>query len=186
MRRSSGFSLLEAAVVLGVVGSVVAGIWAVSASTRASMQANALHQQTLSLVKNVRDYYAGRALPPAASAGDITATLRTGSILPEEMCPANCVDGTITNVYNSYGGVVEVRLNDATDPVTTFNVIYTGVPEKGCIQLGMMLSARSSDVGLTSYDVAGPRTTFPLSLSTLSADCASTGNIVDIIFRIRN
>lgn len=184
MRKSSGFSLLEAAIVLGVVGSVVAGIWTISASTRASMQANALHQQTLNLIKNVRDYYAGRALPTATA--DITSTLRTGSVFPEEMCPANCVSGTITTVYNSYGGTATVAVPNLTAPINQFDVTYTTVSQKGCIQLGMMLSARSSDVGLISFNAGTARTTFPLSLSTLTGDCATDSETVTVSFRIRN
>ncbi len=184
MDRRRGFSLIEAAIVLGLVGLVVGGIWAVAATTRASMQANQLHQQTLNLAKSVRDYYAARALPSGSAA--LTATLRAAGRFPEEMCPANCVSGTITTIYNSYSGTTTVEIPSLTDPIINqFNVTYGSIDEKGCVQLGMMLSARSAENGLVSYDAGVSRTTFPIPLATIQGDCAATGNTIVIGFKIR-
>lgn len=183
MKRRRGFSLVEAAVVLGIVGLVVGGIWAVASTTRASMQANQLHQQTLNLAKSVRDYYAARALPSGSAA--LTTTLRTLGRFPEEMCPATCVSGTITTVYNAYGGTTTVAIPALTAPINQFNVTYGSIDEKGCIQLGMMLSARSAENGLVSYDAGTTRTTFPIPLATIQGDCAATGNTIVVALKIR-
>lgn len=189
-RCKKGFSLIETAIVLGLVGMVVGGIWVAMASTRASAQANQLQQQTLNLVKSVRDYYAARALP---AAGDITSTLRTGGRFPEEMCPANCVSGTgSTTIRNAYGGVTTVEIPNVTTYPNQFTVRYTAVDEKGCVQLGMSLSARSAEVGLTGYSIstegsASPEyTTFPTPLATIQSDCRATNNVLDLYLKIRN
>lgn len=184
MRKRRGFSLTEAAIVLGIVGTVMGGIWAVAAATRASVQANQLHQQTLNLTKQVRDYYSARALPSASAA--MTTTFRSAGVFPEDMCPANCVSGTITTIYNSYGGTTTVAIPAGSAPINQFTVTYDTIPEKGCVQLAMMLSARSSEVGLVSYNAGTSRTTFPIPLATIQGDCATTGNTIVLTFKIRS
>ena len=183
-RRKRGFSLLEAAVVLGVVGLVIGGIWGVAASVRASMQANQLHQQTLNLVSSIRDYYANRPLP--AAAGAITTTLQTKGRFPEEMCPANCVAASIPGIIirNAYGGTTNVTIPNPATYSNQFYIIYTSVPQKGCMELGMKLSARAPEIGLVSFAAGGgARTTFPIPLTTLKSDCP--GNSITLYFKIR-
>ncbi len=176
---------MEAAVVLGVVGLVIGGIWGVASSVRASMQANQLHQQTLNLVSNVRDYYANRPLPSVMA--DITNTLRTKGRFPEEMCPANCVASTgapSNAVYNAYGGRAYVSIPSLVTRPNQFYIIHNSVTQKGCMELGMKLSAIAPEIGLVSFVAGGgTRTTFPIPLATLKGDCP--GNSIILYFKIR-
>jgi type II secretory pathway pseudopilin PulG len=185
-RRKRGFSLLEAAVVLGVVGLVIGGIWGVASSVRASMQANQLHQQTLNLVSSIRDYYANRPLPSVTA--DMTDTLRTKGRFPEEMCPANCVaaisPSVLSYVRNAYGGTATVTIPNPATYSNQFYITYLSVDKKGCMELGMKLSARAPEIGLVSFAAAGgARTTFPIPLTTLKGDCP--GNSITLYFKIR-
>ncbi len=190
-REKNGFSLLEAAVVLGVVGLVIGGIWGVASSVRASMQSNHLHQQTLNLVSSIRDYYANRPLP--AAAGAITNTIGGKGRLPEEMCPADCVttlsSGGPYTVYNAYGGTTTVTIPAPATHSNQFYVTYASVGKKGCMELGMKLSARAPEIGLVSFSGSITRTTFPIPLATLQSDCTSnsSGGLVTVVvyFKIR-
>lgn len=186
MTRKKGFSILELAIVLGIVGVVIGGIWATASNARRNVQASRLEQQTQVLVDNIRTYYASRALPAAQIvAATFTATLRTAGIFPEEMCPANCVNGTITTVYNGYGGTVTAAIPNLTAPINVVDLTYTGVDETGCIQLGSKLSARSGEFGLTSYTVDSALTTFPIPLSSLDSECDAANNTVVLRFTLR-
>ncbi len=185
---------MESAVVLGVVGLVIGGIWGVASSVRASMQSNQLHQQTLNMLSSIRDYYANRPLPSSPATANITSTLRTKGRFPEEMCPANCVASTgapSNTVYNAYGGTTSVyTLNPATYPNQVY-ITYTSVDMKGCMELGMKLSARAPEVGLVSFraGTASQRTTFPIPLTTLKSDCTpisgSSAASIGMYFKIR-
>lgn len=190
--RQKGFSLIEAAIVLGLIGLVIGGIWVAAASARAGTQASQFQQQTLNLVKNVRDYYAAQALPAAAT---VTGTLAGKGIFPSDMCPANCVSAaaaaTPYTVRNAYGGSTAVVIPNVTTYPNQFTVTYQSIDEKGCVELAMRLSARSAEVGLVSYFVssnasASMRTTFPVPFATIQGDCAATGNTIDMNFKIRN
>lgn len=187
MRRTEkGFSLLELSIVLGVVGAVIAGVWSVAVSARQNAKATELQQQTLSLVDNIRNYYSVRALPGAAiAAATLTATLRTAGIFPETMCPANCVSGAITTIYNGYGGTVTAAIPAGTAPINLVDVTYTRLDEVGCIRLGSFLSARASEYGLVSYTVDSALTTFPIPLTSLDAQCDATNNTVVASFSLR-
>ncbi len=188
-RKSSGFSLIEASIVLGVIGMALGSIWVVTSSVRQSAKATSLQQQINLTVQNIRTYYAGRALPTGA-AGEITAstftdTLRDRSVFPEDMCNAACVAGG--DPVNVYGGAVLVNIVN-TSPFTTFNLNLDGVDKRGCIQAMMNLTARSAELGLTSIEANGgtARTSFPVGVSTAESDCSSEAdNELDLIFNIR-
>ena len=180
---------MESAVVLGVVGLVIGGIWGVASSVRASMQSNQLHQQTLNMVSSIRDYYANRPLPSAAA--QMTSILRTKGRFPEEMCPANCVSAASpqTKVYNAYGGTTTVTIPNPATYSNQFYITYGSVSQKGCMELGMKLSAIAPEIGLVSFYAGATRTTFPIPLATLKSDCTlnGSGGLVTIIvyFKIR-
>jgi prepilin-type N-terminal cleavage/methylation domain-containing protein len=188
MDKRRGFSMVELSIALGIIGVVVSGIWVVASNTQQNMMASRLEQQTMILVKNVRDYYATRTLPAAQIvAATLTSTLRTASVFPEEMCPANCVSGGVTTVYNAYGGTATVAIPNETAPINHMEIAYADVTEKGCIETAMRLSARSSELGLYSYKVgaAAAITSFPISLATADSNCAAS-NTLTITFNIRN
>jgi hypothetical protein len=181
-------SLVEISIVLGVIGAAIGGIWVVYSNSQQSLTSSRLYQQTVQTVKQVRDYYSGRALPSGAIAsGTFTNTLRTGGIFAEDMCPADCVAAGSATVYNALGGTAT-----ASVPATSnqFDLDYTGVSARACLNLGMQLSSRADETGLVSFKVNSHSTitTFPISLSTLTSDCDDSGNSNDITitFKIRN
>lgn len=106
-------------------------------------------------------------------------------MFPEEMCPANCVSGTITTIYNGYGGTVTAEIPNLTAPINAVDITYTKLDEMGCIQLGSKISARSGEFGLTSYTVDSALTTFPIPLSSLDSQCDATNNTVVLRFTLR-
>lgn len=55
---NAGFSLVEAAIVLGVVGLIIGGIWAASNSVAQNRQTNQLAAGTLVMVNNIRRVFA--------------------------------------------------------------------------------------------------------------------------------
>ena len=58
--KKRGFSLVEAALVMGVVGLVMGGVWMTLSSVRNASMDRAFLQQTVTLAQNVRTYFATR------------------------------------------------------------------------------------------------------------------------------
>ena len=194
MGARRGVSLIEASVVLGVAGSIIGGLWMVMASVRENSRATTLVQQTILTVKGVRDYYAGLALPTGVAgettAATYTATLRAASVFPEDMCPANCVSGTVTNIYNVYGGTTLVNIVNSS-PYTNFNIAHSSLSLRCCMQAIMNLGAKSAEMGLVSVTVNSGTTysAFPVDPDTVKSVCTpvdpATTVTLNLVFKVR-
>lgn len=195
IRRSgrSGFSLLELAIVLTLMAGLISGVWAVSTNARNANMARVLHQQVVITHQKVQAYFSNRPLPSTVAdrvTNYTTATMRAAGVFSEDMCPANCIAGTITTIYNTYGGSTTFSLPGLGPPTPNlYELTLQAVQQRGCVQLGMMLSAKSAELGLTKYRVGNVGiTSFPISLSTLDSQCSSStaGNTIVITLKIRN
>ena len=73
--HEKGFSLIEAAVVLGVVGLVIGGIWVATSAVLAKMRVNTFTQEVMTLYQNVIAVYPRRANDNFWTLDPITKTL---------------------------------------------------------------------------------------------------------------
>ena len=79
---SRGFTLTEVAIVLGIVGIILGGIWAAAAQVYENHKVEAAENQILTIVHNVRSLYAGRS---SIEGGDLTAALVNAGVFPPDM-----------------------------------------------------------------------------------------------------
>lgn len=199
LKSRRGFSLMELSLTLGVVGSIIGGIFIVRQSTSDKAQAEILLQQTLRLVQTTRIYFAGRALP--STAGDVTTysskNLRLAKVFPEDMCNSTCYTASTGSAKNTYGNPAYVSLPvlGGVPVINQFKIGYgsqsdgePGAPKDACMFLAMRLSSRAVEVGAVSFEINGTAiTTFPIGLSTAKTNCTSSkSNVVTITFNIRN
>ncbi len=106
LKRASqgrGFSLTETIIVLGVVGLVMAAIWATASVVRARQPIQDTVQLVTEIASNVRGIYAGfsTAMPPLAVAGQAAAGL----------FPDGIVNDAGTNTINAWGGTFFLNFN---------------------------------------------------------------------------
>jgi type II secretory pathway pseudopilin PulG len=188
--KPRGFSLIEAAIVMGVVGLVVGTIWVVSANVNESSRANSFVQQTSLLVQNMRNYYSGRELSSGAGADTLatmfTNTLRARQVFPEDMCGRVCKATNQYTIRHVYNGEARVNIVNSS-PYNRYNLNYATVPKRGCLQLITLLSTRSAELGMTSVSVnsGGALTSFPITPTQATTSCSSaTNNTLDIVFTI--
>lgn len=128
-----GYSLVELAIVLGVVGLVSGGIWALASRLQEMGRMRLTQQQLIVLNKNIRGYYQTRSCVPA---GDQTNTLRTATvpIFPREMISG----ATVVDQWN--GGV---SVLGGLGPVAcySFTVRFNAMPAAVCTELVPQLTA---------------------------------------------
>lgn len=172
IKARRGFNLIEAAIVLGVVGLVIGGIWVAAAAVQSNMKKSDASRGLIQIVQNVRNLYYGQS--PTATA-DITANLVSANAIP-----GNFINGT--GALNPWNGAVTVSIAGAS--FDQIDVAYVGVPKDGCIELTSRNTNISTGVGLTQIVLDATTggtdatiTTFPYLPTTASTQCGATNSI---------
>jgi prepilin-type N-terminal cleavage/methylation domain-containing protein len=180
IRRRKGFSLIEVAIVLGIIGLVIGGIWVASAAVQTNLREAIASEGLLQIVQNVRSNYNGQS--PSATA-DITADLvSTLSI------PADLLQGTQTRT--PWNTAITVALDNSSGLVDRFTVTFAAVPRVSCVELVARNTNITIGTGLVNIVVNGGTattlTTFPVDPPTAVAACASpTANTITWLWTIR-
>lgn len=173
-KSQRGFNLIEAAIVLGIVGLVIGGIWVAASAVQENMRKSDASKGMIQIVQNVRNLYYGQT--PTAT-GDITADLVNANAIPGDF-----VNGT--GARNPWNGVVTVSIADAVN-FDEIDIEYEDVPQSACIELTSRNTNISTGVGLQSIaiDATGGGsdttvTTFPFLPTAAAAACGDTNNII--------
>lgn len=85
--KRRGFNLVEAAIVLGVVGLIIGGIWVAAAAVRENYQVNETITLLQSITNNANNIYKGLPVPSVL-------TLMTPTLISAGAIPPNYVNGT--------------------------------------------------------------------------------------------
>lgn len=185
--RRAGFTLTELAIVLGVVGLILAGIWsgaqAVYQSQRAEQTVRYL-TQIASGVKSTFAAYPAKQLLPA----DVTLLANNG-VIPSEMVTAAGNSTTAPTMVNLWGGAVTIlHLGNclaSTGLANCWKVSLASLPQKACVELlSRMGASNATTQGLDSItNAAGKKNTaFPLTPLTAKDFCTATTDTNDLIF----
>jgi type II secretory pathway pseudopilin PulG len=196
-RRASnkGFNLIEAAIVLGIVGLVVGGIWVAATSVYANLRSKSATDQLLKITQSVRALYATSATTGYAALTDITAFMAQANVLPSDTLTTTAGGTTSTNTTNPWSGQLGVV---ALANGTQFAVVYSNVPPAACVDFVMRNAAGTGrDTGMRSLggDASAVPNTVPagatqiltigqaLTLNQAQTVCASTAaNVRNIGF----
>ncbi|WP_301102522.1 type 4 pilus major pilin [Propionivibrio sp.] len=179
-RQTRGFTLTEAAIVLGIVGLILGAIWVAAASVYANLRVKQTTEQILQIAQAVRALHATSTTITAITALDVA---RAGGI-PKDMLDNATNPTTVTNVW---GGAVTIT---APTP-TTFTINYAGVPQQPCADLAVRSTGAGRDAGLTNVllnttNIAAAA--FPISVSAAVTGCSVTlaaGQPIAFTFRLR-
>jgi type II secretory pathway pseudopilin PulG len=172
-KSKRGFNLIEAAIVLGVVGLVIGGIWVAAAAVQQNLREADASKGLIQIVQNVRNLYYGQT--PTA-----TATITT-DLIASNAIPANFVSNSTTAV-NPWNGSVAVRITGAS--FDQIQIDYVSVPKSSCISLVSKNTNISTGTGLASIIIDATTggtdatvTTFPLTPTTAATNCGTTNTI---------
>lgn len=198
-------SLLEATIVLGIVGLVTGAIWVAVATARQNSQAQALEQQTTEVVRNIRSFFSSRILP--STAGDLTTYddgyMRSKNIFPLSTCNGSCLSAiNLVRAKNSYGGAFtfgsaatsyQLPANGGLPVANSFLISHIINSRQGCMTFVPWISASSNISGLTRIDVystsvasAVSFTTFPVTPDQAVTACGASGYRVDMTYALRD
>lgn len=131
IKRCRGFTLTEAAIVLGIVGLILGAIWVAAASVYGNMRVKRGSEQLLTIAQNVRQLMATSTQfggnPPANTGTNITVGMLNKNVFPTDVLNA-AGTATITPwMPNVVGGVpnggnirVTVGPNTASQFIVSF------------------------------------------------------------------
>ena len=175
-----GFNLIEAAIVLGVVGLVIGGIWVAAASVQQNLRESDASKGLIQIVQNTRSLFYGQS--PTA-----TATITT-DLIAANTIPANFIINS-TTARNPWNGAIAVRIAGAA--FDKIEIDYNSVPKDSCIEMTSRNTNITSGIGLSQMVIdattGGTDTTvtsFPYLPTSASVNCGTT-NLITWQFGLR-
>lgn len=204
-RRSSraGFSLAEFAIVLGIMGLVIASLWGVVSIVREAVKRNQMSDQMILMVNGIREFYGSR-IKVANELGatdfvSVTHHLLSRNVLPSELIRDRSAATLVadhpwgatgaSNALLANGGIV---VDGATNPSRFIRIQLRGLKYSSCVALADKLTGADMPLGLLSVQINANAalTTLPVSPDIATTQCikrpAGNGNIMGFIYRLRH
>lgn len=167
-----GFNLIEAAIVLGIVGLVVGGIWVAATSVYSNLRSKSASDLLLKVAQSVRALYATSATTGYAANTDITAFMAQSNVLPTGALTTASTAATAANTVNPWNGQIGI---DARANGTSFAVTFSNVPSPACVDLVMRnVAGTGRDAGLIQF---GGGAAANLAAGTASYPTTATQNV---------
>ncbi len=163
---SRGFTLTEAAIVLGIVGLILGAIWSAAAAVYRNQRVSQTSNQVIQIVNAVRALHATSAVVDATTT---MATLINAGVIPRDM-----VNGvTAQNLWG--GGVTFARATcNAGAAGNCFTLTFAIVPREACIDLLARTAGPGRDTGLNAAGAGGANIgALPATVATASAICGA-------------
>jgi type II secretory pathway pseudopilin PulG len=179
-KKVAGYSLLEIAIVMGVVGAIVGALFAAAGMTQHKVYINQASDELNLIGGNMHNLYAGRntsyaalGSPPAtagaANFSSLTPTYIQQGIFPVEMlspgpatdtapCAGTIANNPLSTTAGSCGGAgtgsAQVALAGTASSGVQFVVRYTNIDADSCADLLVRNSLPGHETGLTQIIVS--------------------------------
>lgn len=202
MAKQKGFSLVETAIILGVAGIVLGGLWVSIGTIRTKANQSQVATDLAYSVMNFKDFFrnsAAIATPTGVKTGPSLTSyaLEQGLIPPELLRSRSLVGGVYLADHsavdkrwvsaNPLSGSFVVR-SDVGDAGYQFLVDVKGLNQAACIFLGAKLSGSDAGVPAPLSTKVNATTYFvPVTPEQADAACADNfNNEVTLTYRLRD
>lgn len=169
--RKRGLTLMEVAMVLAIIGIVIAAALLYYNSANTARQTTAALGQLAQIQTSVRSLYSGQA----SYNGVTAAELAKSQALPSSMIGTG---DTIRHAFNGGVTIAATTTNGVAD--SGFTVTFANVPQDACKQM----LTKDLGRGLYSAGVAAPKVqpNLPFTLGGATTECSGTYNNVQWTF----
>jgi len=180
-RTKRGFTLTEAAIVLGIVGLILGAIWVAAASVYRNMRITRTTEQILTIVQSIRSM--NTTQQTLGGTANYTLPMIQAGIFPRDMIRGT---GASATANNQWDGLVTVTGATATVAGDAFALAYVAVPQSACIDLAVRMSGPARDGGLIGIAAgAVNNTTFPVNVVNAATLCPNATNTITFTFRLK-
>lgn len=193
-RKQRGFTLTEAAIVLGIVGLILGAIWVAAAAVYNNLRVSTTSNQLLQMVQSIRSMHATQQTMGTGTGTDIVITLAQAGAIPKDMLD----DATNpTAVRNVWSGAVLVRAATSAElngsvAESGFRIQMAGVPRTACSDILVRNTGSGRDSGLmqagTTTSIMNSWTAgdFPISVTDATTACNdATNNTLVFTFSLK-
>lgn len=202
-KRRAGFSLMELAVVLAVVGVILGALWGIVSIVRENIRRETALSQVSVIVASVRDFYLGRGFVQTPSGqGDFDKLtdylIRQGVIPPEAIRDRSATTLRADLPWGPTGaggstladGGLAIDNTDVGVSADRFRVQLRGLSYANCIALSSRLSGPEGPKGLMRVKInSNADEELPVTVEEASDSCqkkpGGDENKVDFVFRLR-
>lgn len=212
-RRQRGVTIIELALVLGVAGLIVGGIWAAASAASEARKVNETVDQMRQIVENTRTRYLTANQIPQQGFTDFTQTVAAANAFPAETWltpgdPTGCAVATPCYFYHAFesdgtgstcGGGTYCLGSNGNLLITLqgnansgFVLLLRALPQAACVKIATSFLGVWDGIGITGMgfnngDAGLPSTPFPTNPPTatqVQASCAAgNANSLYIAFR---
>jgi prepilin-type N-terminal cleavage/methylation domain-containing protein len=134
IRKPNGFTLTEIAIVLGIIGLVLGGIWVAAKTVMDSNRADQAVQDISTMAANMRATFLAVNQFSAGSKTDATAAMVTAGIIPSNLI----ISSGSPPAKNAWGG--EVRIYQSSTDNRHFRISYLHTPPDACFRIASQLA----------------------------------------------
>ncbi len=169
--RKRGLTLMEVAMVLAIIGIVIAAALLYYNSANTARQTTAALGQLAQIQTSVRSLYSGQANYTGVNAANLASS---------QALPSSMISGT--TIRHAFNGNVTIAATNTPGGGTAsgFTVTFANVPQDACKQM----LTKDLGRGLYSAGVGTPQTqpNLPLTLAQAGTACSATYNSVQWTF----
>lgn len=198
LKKTKGFTLTEAAIVLGALGLLLGGVWAAAGSVWDSYRLRRVEEDLFQTVQNVQNHYAQMGQLPAG--GELTQELDDDArrLFPVSMRLNKATHrGDINHELATIAGGSFKVFRDTS---FQFRTEISGLNKDSCMNLLMRFPVLLPELGVRGLSADGGTATvnphnpaqpsaqveLPMSVTTASTWCSDpTTNTVNYVFTIR-
>ncbi|MDD5587330.1 MAG: prepilin-type N-terminal cleavage/methylation domain-containing protein [Alphaproteobacteria bacterium] len=156
-RHRRGFTLTEAAIVLGVAGMVLGAIWVAASQVYKNHRVGKVVQQITTLSQNIKSYYA-TSRPFASTGMSLSLELFNAGLIPSDMTPhgGNAASGFDIGLGSSVLTIMSGPMHRQN-----FYIFINGMPTEDCAAIGPRTVGSNAIPGLATDTIGHEIYSFP-------------------------
>ena len=174
-RFSSGFSLIEVLLVIGVIAITMVAIFIAYPQVRERNQVNTENQRIFRIVGTVRNIY---ALNPEYT-GLTTDVANLARAFPAEMNDGNYAVGQA--IQHIWEGAVTLNVDPTNNRL--FQITYAGVPSENCVMLATGVLQNFQRIEIPAGTVVYNKSVSTgVNIGAIAEACTSSGPLATLAF----
>lgn len=178
-RKIRGNSLTEVAIVVGVMGVILGGIWAAANYVLEQVKKERFAEQVTMVVNNVRAFYQNQP-GIKGTTDDVTADVVENKLVPKEMVASST---TATHAWGKKFTVAPI-VEDGTYK-QSFKITFEDLKQDPCISVAYYLTGSKAPVGLTDISIDGSSIKIPIkTVGDVTNACKTESDLV-ATYRLR-